>query len=293
MPLFKKSSLLIACFLLMAVAGFSQSKKRKLEYSGFFDSYYYRGPVNITIGGGLSVYSGDFAKGLISTTPGFNFNIGANYKIWPRIYLGAEFSYFTLAAKDYDSARGVVLNTANMEFDVYGRLYWLDDIVRRSPDRRKIRTIKSYFIAGAGIVKTPSTFIPAFPVGLGFSYTFSQRVSLLAEYTQHLIFSDNLDGYTGGTKKDGYGLLSFKLQYTPTAPRARKKAKNTPPEPNANREEHQEWRKKKEVPKPVEEEPLPDENPPKEENPEENPENTNGEEQPQENNTDTPPAEIK
>ena len=46
----------------------AQKIKRQLEYSGFFDSYYFRGPVAITVGIGMVGYKGDLCGGLACNT---------------------------------------------------------------------------------------------------------------------------------------------------------------------------------------------------------------------------------
>ena len=68
-------ALLVLCVFQIA-NGQGISKKR--DYSGFFDSYYYRGPLSFTGGIGTSMCTGDLSKGFYGT-PGLAFNLGANY----------------------------------------------------------------------------------------------------------------------------------------------------------------------------------------------------------------------
>jgi hypothetical protein len=282
-----KICLLLLLILSVSIPVFAQAKKRKqkLEYSGFFDSYYYRGPLSVTVGAGLSAYRGDYFNGFYKVPSGFNFNIGANYRVWPRVVFGAEFSYFTLASSYINSVKttdslGVesIQKTTLRSFsgsgyavELYGRFYLIEDIIRRSTQRKKLQTSKLYIIGGIGIVNTGSGMTPAFPVGMGYSYSFSNRISLLVEATHRFMFSDELDKMVSTSpKNDAFGLISLKLQYSPFAPRGKKNMTAAPAEPNTQREEHQEWRKKKkEEPKPVENtEELPNENQENQENPE-------------------------
>ncbi len=234
------------------------------EYSGFFDSYYYRGPLSFTGGAGISMHMGDLSNGFYSS-PGFAFNVGANYKVWPRTMFGVEFQHFSLSGKSNDS---IPLTFAGINWGInfYGRLYLVEDIIRKAADRRTNKKVKPYITAGVGFVRynvtglvVPASGItPAFPAGLGIECKISPKLQIIPEYTHTFTFNDRLDGVVLGKGKDGYGMLTLKVQYSPFAPKRKKKLKTAPAEPNQNREEHQEWRKKKDPPKPVEE-PLPGE----------------------------------
>jgi len=232
-------------------------KKGKLEYSGFFDSYYYRGPMSYTLSGGISGYSGDLCGGLDCQTFNYNFGIGFNYKVWPRTAFGVEFNYFTLGATDALSTRNISFTSTNYELVAFGRFYLLDDIVRVAADRgRKRKKIKPYVTLGAGgLLYTPvSTYyaVPfdslyltegrsypgitaVFPAGLGLQYIVTPRVSIIGELTYRLSLSDYLDdvglvrGKTGGIP-DSYGFFNIKLQVTPSAPRKKKKKSLPMPE---------------------------------------------------------------
>lgn len=232
----------------------------KREYSGFFDSYYYRGPFAITAGAGTSMYLGDLSNGFYGS-PGFAFNIGANYRFWPRTVFGVEFQHFSLSGKTKDST-GLSFTGANWGLNFYGRLYLVEDIIRKAPDRRTNKKVKPYITAGLGFVryKAAGTFIggsglaPAFPIGLGVECKISPRFQIIPEFTHTFTFNDKIDGLPKGNGKDGYAQLTIKLQYAPFAPKRKKRMTTAPADPNQHREEHQEWRKKKEKPKPVEDE---------------------------------------
>ncbi|HVD98532.1 MAG TPA: outer membrane beta-barrel protein [Cytophagaceae bacterium] len=269
------------------------SKKR--EYSGFFDSYYYRGPLSITGGVGTSIYMGDLSNHFYGT-PGLGFSLGLNYKFWPRVMFGVEFQHQALSGKSKDSIP-VSFTGVNWGLNFYGRFYLVEDIIRKSPDRRTNKKVKPYITAGVGFThfnakgtySSASGITPAFPAGLGIEFKISQRFQVMPEYTHTFTFNDRLDAASYGGGKDGYGMILLKLQYAPFAPKKKKKVKSAPADPNQHREEHQEWRKKKEKPKPVEEEYK---TPGEENNNEEQPENGDGtEENNEEKPTDETPVE--
>jgi hypothetical protein len=233
------------------------------EYSGFFDSYYYRGPLSFTLGGGMSLYNGNISKSFFGT-PGMALALGANYKFWPKILLGGEFGYMTLAGSTGDSIN-TSFTGSHYGLTAYGRYYLKDDIVRKAGDRMRYLKVKSYISLGASLIRfnaslTPQglshrAFTPAFPVGFGLEFKVSQRLQVLTELNHSFTLNPRLDAADFDGKKDGFSAFTIKLQYSPFAPKKKKKLVTAPAEPNQNREEHQEWRKKKDVPKPVEEEP--------------------------------------
>ncbi len=257
----------------MHLAG-AQGISKKRDYSGFFDSYYYRGPLSITGGIGTSLYKGDMASGFYGT-PGIAFSLGANYKVWPRTLFGAEFQYLSLAGKTSVTSTDSSASSITSSFtgtawglNLYARYYLIDDIIRKSPDRRSNRKVKPYITAGVGFLHYTATgtlgngsgITPVFPVGLGIEFKMSPRLQIVPEFSHTFTLSDKLDGAALKKGKDGYSMLMLKIQYSPFAPRKKKKTVSAPVEPNQHREEHQEWRKKKkEEPKPVEEEHLPGE----------------------------------
>lgn len=245
------------CLIISGLCNYGNAQgKRHREYSGFFDSYYFRGPITYTVGVNMTAYRGDLSTGLIGTNSlGYGMSIGANYKTWPRIAFGGEFSYFTLSGKDFDSKRAISFTSTNMELLAYGRFYFVDETVRVAPDRKKERDLvffKPYFTTGIGfLLYTPVSvsanytvdsltvsegksypgYGPVIPVGLGFSLSHSHRLSFVLEATYRFTFTDYLDDVSArgnSPKKDGYGFVSFKVQYCPGAP-AKKKKQNLPP----------------------------------------------------------------
>jgi hypothetical protein len=287
-----KLILILSAFLISGLCNDMLGQgKRQREYSGFFDSYYYRGPITYTLGFNATAYRGDLAESIGLGSLGYGASIGANYKVWPMIALGAEFTYFTLKSKDSDVQRNISFSSTNMELLVYGRIYFFDEVVRISPDRKKEKDLvffKPYFTAGAAfLMYTPVSvnngilsdsalggaetkrypgYGPAFPVGLGFSIHPSHRLSFAIEATYRFTFTDYLDDVSkrgNSSKKDGYAFLGLKVQYAPTAPKKKKKMSLPPPTQYDGPKGTKTWKNTpREDPKPkrnnyYEEEPLP------------------------------------
>jgi hypothetical protein len=268
------------CLVISGLCNYANAQgKRHREYSGFFDSYYFRGPVTYTLGVGMTAYRGDLSTGLIGTNSlGYGISIGANYKTWPRVAFGGEFSYFTLSGKDYEPRRGISFTSTNMELLAYGRFYFVDETVRVAPDRKKERDLvffKPYFTTGIGFllyspVSTSSVaavdslkvtegknypgYGPVIPVGLGFSLSYSHRLSFVVEATYRFTFTDHLDDVSArgnSSKKDGYAFASFKVQYCPGAPAKKKKQTLAPPEKYEGPKGTKTWKNTpRETPKP-------------------------------------------
>lgn len=266
----KKTALLLSAVLITLV---SFAQRGNLEYSGFFDSYYYKGKHNLNFTGsiGAAFYRGDLCETCFS--PGLGFGIGANYKLWPRVMFGAEFHYVQLNGKDEDYRRNISFNTNVLDFTAYGRFYLADDIIRVAADRgRKPKFLKTYVMAGIGLANynatskftqpappTDTTFYYSegvaypqsaliIPVGLGFSWRISNRFSIITEASYRFSFTDYLDDVSkrgNPDKNDGYGMVDFKLQYTPFAPRKRKKKSLAPPDKYEGPKGTETWKNKK------------------------------------------------
>jgi hypothetical protein len=301
-----KTRIVLACLLLLASLNFSFGQG-KLEYSGFFDSYYQKGKqnINFTLNLGLPFYRGDLCEACF--TPGIGFGLGANYKIWPRVMFGVEFHYLTMKGDDKDLKRNISFTSNNLEFIGYGRFFFNDDIIRVAADRgRKPKFLKSYVVAGIGLLKynptsrftepfppTDSSFLIdegrynglgfIVPLGLGLSWRISNQFTLVTEAGYRLTFTDYLDDVSlrGNPKKnDGYGMIDIKLQYSPWMPKKKKAKTLAPPDKYDGPKGTDTWKnRKKEEPArknnyyddetPVEE--TPTEETPAEETPQEEP----------------------
>jgi len=229
------------------------AQKDGIEYSGFFDSYYFRGPVNFTLAGGLTTYQGELGK-LFEKKTGYYASLGASYQVWPRTYFGGEVGYVNLVGSAGDST-GLAFSNTGIQIDAFGRFLLLDKkVTRHSQLQKRPYFIRPYIMSGVGLFYTmtssvsydinkyivdPSVaeisfpkYIFTVPVGVGFQLWFSNRVSIMPEFVYHFAFSDNLDGLSLNTNKagtDGYATLGLKVQITPQAKRVHKKKHALPP----------------------------------------------------------------
>jgi opacity protein-like surface antigen len=249
------------------------------NYSGFFDTYYYRGLLTYYAGAGMSLYRGD-----LSSTTGFDgaglaLTVGGHYKIWPHIVLGLEGSYFTFSGKDQNTERNLSFTGSGFELNAYGRLYIIDEKIRVAPDRHKERRVtfcKPYIQLGLGFlnysntatINSPSNlppgtkiesyknpaFTPILPIGFGFQFNINPRMSFTIDYIYRFTLTDYLDGVSElvkSTKNDGYGALMFKFQFAPSAKMKSKRKTLPPPAQYDGPKGTQTWKnRKKEEPAP-------------------------------------------
>ncbi len=249
-----KKILLISILGLFIAGSLSAQKKRNgIEYSGFFDSYYYRGPLNYTLAGGLTTFNGDICK-FMGCAPSYYASLGASYQVWPRTYFGAELGYANLKGERADNL-GFAFEHPVIQFDAYARFLLVDKkVTRHGQLRDKPYNVRPYITAGVGYVHSLNgTYIvnPAlpfmandtaslgyvknaitFPLGIGFQIWFSHRVSIMPELIYRFVLTDHLDGISLRSDRssvDAYATIGMKLQVTPTAPRIRKKKRSLPP----------------------------------------------------------------
>ena len=244
-----KRPVYIILALLLFYISVSAQKTKKVEYSGFFDSYYYRGPLNITVGAGTAGYIGD-----LGFMPGARlspaFNVGASYMVWPKTYFGVDFNYLTLGGVKNDTSGSISFTNTIYELVAYGRfdligkrILFKNDISKRPPRVRPYITIG---IGGAYInplvtvtdtnffknyaASTSSNIAFVLPASLGFSFYINKRFSILTDFGYRYTFTDGLDGISklGTADKDSYITATLKLQYT-IHPFKRKRAKYVPP----------------------------------------------------------------
>lgn len=227
--------------------------KKNIEYSGFFDTYYFRGPTIFTLGGGLNLYSGDLCGGFDCSSFNYNASFGVGYQVWSGVVFGGEFSYMKLGATDSDGDRNIKFSGANYELMGFGRYYLRRDIVRRHTDMfKRPKVFKPYLMLGAaGLVYNPTTTYAAtgetvteegksypgitfaIPAGLGASFVISHRVRIMGEITYRYTFSDYLDGVGAelgnSSVKDAVFGFNVKFAYAPLAPRLKKKKRKYSP----------------------------------------------------------------
>lgn len=251
------ANFLITSVLLTGSFDAQAQLKRDIDYSGFFDSYYYHQKYSFVAGVNMPFYFGDLCSSLGCTklTPGIT--VGGGIKLWPRVYFGGEFSYFSLEADDEQSDRNYSFTSKNYELLAVGRYYLVEDIIRKHMDiKKKPKLVKPYLTAGIGLNYANPTatatlndtivydlneleeesfpkLIVAVPVGLGFQFDLSRRVHLIAEGMYRLTFSDYLDGISktaSSDANDAYLTLNLKVQYNPFAKRMKRKQKKIDPE---------------------------------------------------------------
>jgi len=231
-----KKSIFISLGLILFINtwSFSQAKKQ-IEYSGFFDSYYYRGPINITAGTCMAGYIGDLGfMPRAKISPGFN--LGVSYKTWPKTYFGGEFNYYTLSGEKSDTSGKVSFNTTVYELIAFGRMNLLDrKILYKNDIDITPQRVRPYISIGVGAVYydpkvtvTDTNFFKNYeavkassialvvPVSLGFAFYISKRFSILTEFGYRYALTDAFDGLNtlGNSQMDSYTTASLKLQYT-------------------------------------------------------------------------------
>lgn len=242
-------------FTLISYQSFSQGgpwkKRRQIEYSGFFDSYFWRGPFNYYGSLGTSAYFGDLSSTLENNTFKPSLGIGANYNMWARILLGAEFQYFGLGATDEIQERNLKFSSTNYEFTAYGRFEILYDRILKHTERsKKPKLIKPYMHLGMSMLHYKASAIPngpgtgdssavegisypkwtfVIPTGLGVKFSFSHRMALSAQVSYRISFTDYLDQVSelrgSPEKKDSYASFNVMFEFTPGARPNKKRPK--------------------------------------------------------------------
>jgi hypothetical protein len=244
----KKHIVLFILTLFLALTCQAQLKKG-ISYSGFFDSYYWRGPVSITGSLGLTGYTGDLCSDFSCAKILPYFSVGLGYKLWPRVFVGGEIDYFSLGAKDIYPSRGYEFKSKNIELAGYVNFFLIEDVIRRHNDLFvKHHKLKPYIYLGlSGMrysvnVNVSETSFPKYtmlvPIGAGLKYEISPRVHLAAEAIYKISFTDYLDGISqlaNPNKNDGYGITRIKLIYTPGVKRVHKKTQKI------SKEEKEKW----------------------------------------------------
>jgi hypothetical protein len=229
--------------LLISLNFVTAQNRSEIEYSSFFDTYYFRGPLTFNVGGGAVAYGGDLKVCPPSLLTGF----GVSYKVWPRTVFGAQWNYLQLKGSDLDTTRNINFKTNLMEFYGYCKFFILDRKILKNQDvyKRAMRC-RPYLTAGIGTIRysaVSSTTNPAWdksskpenvhypkygfvvPVGAGLQFFISHRISILTEFNFRFPFTDYLDEVSarGSVKKDVYYSGELKVAYAPFAPRMKRK----------------------------------------------------------------------
>ena len=149
--------------------------------------------------------------------------------------------------QDIESSRNYTMKSSATELMVYGKYYFIEDIVRRHTQFKKddLKLIKPFVSLGFTPVifnatttdtlnqeRSTSGIAVAVPFVGGMQFGFTHRVSLLLDITYRYVLSDQLDAYGteegGGNANDSYATIGLTLQYSPFAKRAHKKKFKAP-----------------------------------------------------------------
>jgi len=154
--------------------------------------------------GGVAYYIGDANSTLFNNlTPAF----GAlfRYKFTPRFAARAEFTRTSIFGGELvhfpgPGGMGHTLDTRfdnpiNV-FDVAGEFNFFD--LERSPNRRSSRIFSPYIFAGLGVMnylyEDNQQFTLSLPFGVGLKVKMGQRFNFNAQFSNRLLFADNLEG---------------------------------------------------------------------------------------------------
>lgn len=242
----------IAYFILFFTSlysSFGQSRNSKaIEYSGLFDTYYYRGPVSFTFSGGPTAYYGDLCSNLKCKNVRPSFGIGAHYKLWPRVLFGTEIKLLKLKSEDRLPERNIGFKSSNFMFYGYGRFELLQrKVIRHSQRKLPPKLIKPYLHAGisytnysvesfdldGGTISLPEEKkdyplkMVTLPVGLGFRFSPSYRFTVSTQLSYHITFNDYLDEVSvergSADKNDALAQLDIVLEWAPWGRRLKPK----------------------------------------------------------------------
>lgn len=208
---------------------------------------YYRGPIRLTLGGGVGLYNGDLTSSLSDQFPGGSVSLGLLYKFRPHWLVGGEATYFALGAKDYLPERNLAFRGRNGSGIAFLRWEPFRDEAAFADPRSPAALIKPYLKAGAGfLLYSPrayngstradqtTSFLPTerndyaalaltAPVGVGITLRLLPKLNASIEGSYYFTTTDQLDdispasGRSSGSKNnnDGYGLVELKLEYAP------------------------------------------------------------------------------
>ena len=216
-------ALVVIALITISFSSFGQAKKN-LEYSGFFDSYYFRGPLYFNVWGGTGFYNGDLCGGLGCNKFGPNAGLGISYKMWPRVHFGADFNYIKLGATDVIESRGLTDSGLNFELMIYGKYFIVEDIIRKHHQMNaKKKPFKPFVLLGFNnlyyVASTTGTsaagYTPSPALGIGAEIHVKNNIKVSPEFTYRYLFSDNLEGVAAGSSKDSYLTAGVRISYTP------------------------------------------------------------------------------
>lgn len=231
------SSLLFWSFL----SSYTAAAQGPGQQRRFFNSQarpYYRGPVSLTVGGGVALYTGDLG-GISQNLPGPSLSLGLLYVLRPHWLIGGEGTLLQLGATDQLPERNIAFRTRGAMATTFLRYELLRDESRFAAPRGPAALIKPYLKAGAGfLIFDPATYLGpgrlagqpilapesvaypevalVAPVGGGLTFRLSPSFSASAEAAYYFTTTDLLDDVSARgnpNKKDGYGTVELKIEY--------------------------------------------------------------------------------
>jgi hypothetical protein len=227
--------LTLAFVSIIGLTTFGQAKK-DLEYSGFWDTYYYKGPISFSIGGGAAFYNGDLGSPFNGSDAGPSFQVTANYKPFPKVQFGISYSFLSMGATHSDSQ--MTFETTSSEFGLFGKFYFVEDIVRKHPQfiAKKLKLVKPYMTlgiastTGSGTLDTTNISVGTLviPIGAGVQFDISRRVAIYIDINYKYTFDDYVDGHESGSAPDSYMTALVGVQYAPKARRMKQKKFKAP-----------------------------------------------------------------
>ena len=210
----------------------------------FFDGQgrvYYRGPLRVTLGGGIALYSGDLTNSLSDKFPGPSVSAGLLYRVHPHLLIGAEGSYFRVGAHDQYAERGFAFQGDNGMGTVFARYEFLHDGSAYATNQGEQPIIQPYVKAGIGLLMyNPKSYIGStrptanttymaperndyaalagvLPVGAGFSVRAGDQFRVSAEAAYYFTTTDHLDDIStrgNAAENDGFTTVELKVEYT-------------------------------------------------------------------------------
>jgi hypothetical protein len=224
---------------IITLQSYGQAKKG-LEYSGFWDSYYFKGPMSISLGLGTTFYNGDLATPLNgNNTLGPAFQLAISYKPFPKLQIGFLYNQMSMAATDSQNlANPISFETNTFEIGIFGKFYIVDDIVRKHSEflSKKLKVVKPYATVGLGAMSGTGTLNTneitvssvVIPIGIGVQFDITRRVGLYVDINYKYSSNDNLEGFESGAAKDSYITTMAGVQYSPSARRMKAKKFKAP-----------------------------------------------------------------
>ncbi len=234
------AALLFIFSLLGARDAAAQMRGRQQRFGDNQGRIFYRGPLRLTLGGGVAIYTGDLANSLADKFPGLSVSGGLLYRLRPHFQVGTEASYFRVGSRDQLPERGLAFQGDNALGTVFVRYEPIQDHSAYAGIQSDPPIVQPFLKAGAGLLLyNPKTYYgtarpgagtsyleperndyPALaavlPLGAGLSVRAGNQFRVTLEGTYYFTSTDHLDDVSarGNSKlNDGFGTAELKLEY--------------------------------------------------------------------------------